>query len=403
MLQWLNNPPDHLSEDDQEVFITSTYMSAGAFLVHLLYLVFFIVYDFKVLALFNIFSICIFAACFLWVRFGKNPSVIFTIGTLEIYIHAYLAASTFGLDAGFHLFLYGASLTWFLQNISLYKKILIGFFSAALSLLIIESVPATVELTNISPEIRMFVNLFNNVYFMLMLMSMTLSYNLSVNKARRQINTEFERSERLLHNILPPPIARRLKDKEKDEEENIADGFPACSVLFADIVGFTLISQQLSPSRLVAMLNEIFSMFDQLAEKHDLEKIKTIGDAYMVASGLPIPDGNHAQRLADFALDMRQSMLEYSQARGMQISIRIGIHSGPAVAGVIGKKKFIYDVWGDTVNTASRMESHGLVGEIHISNLTKELLGNQYCFEDLGEQNIKGKGMMRTWLLKDTA
>ena len=161
-------------------------------------------------------------------------------------------------------------------------------------------------------------------------------------------------------------------------------------------------SQQLAPTKLVAMLNEIFSLFDNLAESHNLEKIKTIGDAYMVASGIPHLDGNHATKLALFSLDMQQCMNEYSQNFGLSIQIRIGIHSGPAVAGVIGKKKFIYDIWGDTVNTASRMESHGQTGEIHISNLTKELLGNEFLYEDRGEISVKGKGKMRTWFLKGT-
>ena len=170
-----------------------------------------------------------------------------------------------------------------------------------------------------------------------------LFYHLSVTQAKQALSQKFERSESLLHNVLPPPIATRLKNKEK----NIADGFPACSVLFADIVGFTVMSQQLTPERLVGMLNDIFSLFDKLAKEHDLEKIKTIGDAYMVASGIPDHDGNHAQNLAEFALDIRESMEQYRIKMGFDINIRIGIHSGPAVAGVIGR------------NTAARMESHG--------------------------------------------
>ena len=141
-------------------------------------------------------------------------------------------------------------------------------------------------------------------------------------------------------------------------------------------------------------------LFDKLANNHGLEKIKTIGDSYMVVSGVPHEDGGHAQKIADFALDMRKFMTSYKTNKGMDIGIRIGVHSGPAVAGVIGKNKFIYDIWGDTVNTASRMETHGQAGEIHISNLTKELLGSAYQFDDAGQSEIKGKGLMKTWLLK---
>jgi class 3 adenylate cyclase len=170
-------------------------------------------------------------------------------------------------------------------------------------------------------------------------------------------------------------------------------------VLFADIVGFTVLSQQMSPKKLVSMLNDIFSAFDRLVAQHRLEKIKTIGDAYMVAAGIPDQQGNHAVLMADFALDMRDAMTEFSRENGLDITVRIGINSGPAVAGVIGEHKFIYDIWGDTVNTASRMESHGRPGEIHVSNLTRELLGNAYRFEDCGEIPVKGKGNMRTWIL----
>lgn len=170
--------------------------------------------------------------------------------------------------------------------------------------------------------------------------------------------------------------------------------------MFADIVGFTQISSQISPPELVSLLNDIFSTFDRLAQKHGLEKIKTIVDAYMVVGGLPMPRSDRAEAIAQMALDMQQAIIDFSNTNDRDFSIRIGINSGPVVAGVIGIKKFIYDLWGDTVNTASRMESHGLPGCIKVTSATYERLQDKYLLESRGALEVKGKGMMTTYLLK---
>nr|MCF6373289.1 adenylate/guanylate cyclase domain-containing protein [Tychonema sp. BBK16] len=169
--------------------------------------------------------------------------------------------------------------------------------------------------------------------------------------------------------------------------------------MFADIVGFTQLSASILPKQLVYLLNDIFSKFDHLAEKHGLEKIKTIGDSYMVVGGLPNPRSDHAEAIAEMALDMQEAIMEYRENLGISLSIRIGIHSGPVVAGIIGKKKFIYDLWGDTVNTASRMESHGLPDTIQISEATYLLIEDQYQFKKRGSISVKGKGEMAAYLL----
>jgi class 3 adenylate cyclase len=202
-------------------------------------------------------------------------------------------------------------------------------------------------------------------------------------------------SERLLLNVLPAPIAERLKTGEN----MIVDRFDAVSVMFADIVGFTTVASKTSPEALVTMLNEVFSMFDKLAEQHGLEKIKTIGDAYMVVAGIPQPVADHATAIAHMALDMIAGVEAYAQRSNSELSIRVGIHSGSVVAGVIGTKKFIYDLWGDTVNTASRMESSGLPGRIQVTQATEALLRAQFVLEERGLVEIKGKGSMRTFLL----
>ncbi|WP_293354927.1 MULTISPECIES: adenylate/guanylate cyclase domain-containing protein [unclassified Microcoleus] len=211
----------------------------------------------------------------------------------------------------------------------------------------------------------------------------------------RELAEEKEKSERLLLNILPGPIAQRLKEGEN----TIADSFAEVTVMFADLVGFTKLSAHLSPAELVELLNEIFSAFDELAERYGLEKIKTIGDAYMVVGGLPKVSDNHAESIAEMAIDILGAMATIRTKGGQPLSIRIGIHTGPVEAGVIGTKKFTYDLWGDTVNTASRMESQGIPGGIQVTVATYERLRNKYVFEERGVISVKGKGDMMTYLL----
>jgi PAS domain S-box-containing protein len=207
-----------------------------------------------------------------------------------------------------------------------------------------------------------------------------------------------QETENLLLNILPKTIAEQLKKSP----EAIAEHFDEVSILFSDIVGFTPLSARLSPIELVQLLNEMFSRFDRLAETYKLEKIKTIGDAYMVAAGLPLHRDDHAIAIANMAIDMQTCIKEFSSQYREEFQIRIGIHSGPVVAGVIGTKKFIYDLWGDTVNVASRMESSGIPGKIQITSDTYEFLKHDsYILEERGQIAVKGKGDMITYWLID--
>ncbi|MEI1280433.1 adenylate/guanylate cyclase domain-containing protein [Leptospira venezuelensis] len=216
----------------------------------------------------------------------------------------------------------------------------------------------------------------------------SLFYFISKNKQ------EHDRAENLLLNILPEPIAERLKRNPS----TIADGYKMVSILFADIENFTVISQKVSPETLVHFLNDVFSHFDILAEKYGMEKIKTIGDAYMAVSGIPIWNEDHARRAMEMAIEMQKFVKTLHDPSGRPLRMRIGIHSGPVVAGVIGKKKFAYDLWGDAVNTASRLESHGVPGRIQISETTYELLEDTSQIEIRRLIDVKGKGEMRTYL-----
>ena len=213
--------------------------------------------------------------------------------------------------------------------------------------------------------------------------------------AEAALRHQQEQTERLLRNMLPEAISNRLKQQPGSITEDFAD----VTVLFADIVGFTKIAASMSAIQLVNLLNPIFSAFDHLSERYGLEKIKTIGDAYMVVGGLPLCLPNHAQAIAHMALDMQTAIALFNAENKQNLNIRIGIHSGPVVAGVIGLKKFTYDLWGDTVNIASRMESHGFNGKIQVSEDTYKRLCNDFLLEKRGEIEVKGKGIMTTYLL----
>jgi class 3 adenylate cyclase len=210
------------------------------------------------------------------------------------------------------------------------------------------------------------------------------------------LEREHQQSDALLRNILPDPVAERMKRGEL----TIADRTESATVLFADIVGFTAMSAATSPEELVGMLNDVFTRFDLLADKHGAEKVKTIGDCYMVASGILNGQDDHAQTIAALALELRDALRDLRVPGSSPLQLRMGMHTGPVVAGVIGKRKFAYDLWGDTVNTASRMESHGEPGEVHCSQSVADRLQGIYEFEDRGVIMVKGKGPMHTYLLR---
>ena len=215
---------------------------------------------------------------------------------------------------------------------------------------------------------------------------------LELQREKEMLHIEQMKSEKLMLNILPKPIADRLKRGEK----NIAGSYPEVTVLFSDLVGFTKMSAKKTAPELVKLLNDIFSRFDKRAELLGLEKIKTIGDAYMAVGGLPIPRSDHAEIVADMALGMYEDLAEFNQANQQEIQMRIGIHSGPVVAGVIGFTKFSYDLWGNTVNTASRMESTSGNGRIQVSAMTHELLKEHFVLEEREMIECKGLGPMLT-------
>ena len=229
--------------------------------------------------------------------------------------------------------------------------------------------------------------------------------NLETQKLYEQVLIEQDLSEMLLNNMLPQAIAQRLKGRSKLTanllDQAIVDSYANVTVLFADIVGFTAFSQLVSPEVMVDVLNDLFTRFDHIAEHRGLEKIKTIGDSYMAAAGLPVVVTDHADRAAHMALDMLVAIQDFNAGTQYPLNIRIGMSTGAAVAGIIGKSKFLYDIWGDVVNTASRMESHGTAGRIHMSDATRQALIQPFSYEHCGVNQVKDKGAMSTWFLNN--
>jgi adenylate cyclase len=212
-----------------------------------------------------------------------------------------------------------------------------------------------------------------------------------------EIAAERAKSDRLLRNVLPARIAERLRE----EPGSLAEQFDAATVLFADLVAFTPLAEQLGPERTADMLNALVSRFDDLAERFELEKIKTIGDAYLVVGGVPDRTPDHAIRVVRMGLEMIRATTAYAQECNLPLVVRVGVHSGPVVAGVIGRTKFAYDVWGDTVNVASRLESSGVPGEVQASEATVALLGDDFSIEPRGPLELKGKGTVVAYLVRD--
>ncbi len=235
----------------------------------------------------------------------------------------------------------------------------------------------------------------NSLSSLLLLGAIVAYFRYAALNAEAELETERRRSDALLLNILPGSIASRLKGGET----LIADRFESATVLFADLVGFTQMAQESPPEDVIRVLDEIFSRFDEAAMSLGLEKVKTIGDAYMVIGGAPEQTANHAERMVRLGMSMLAIVREVGTLVGRRLEVRIGIHSGTVIGGVIGKNKFAYDFWGDTVNTASRMESHGVPGRIHVTEATVSELGGLFLTEERGPIEVKGKGSLRTYFV----
>ena len=286
------------------------------------------------------------------------------------------------------------SIAWF--AVYIFMTALSGFFDYYLADSVISTAKSVPIRTSVFFFVLNFIAVSSIVYLLLRFSTLEREKAaLRLDEAHRLLQIEQERSEKLLLNILPGAIAERLKNSS----QTIADGFADVSVMFVDIVNFTRVAEGLTPQQVFAMLNRIFSSFDELAEKYGMEKIKTIGDAYMVAGGLNSAMADYTDAIADMALDMRDLLHRDFNVNQMHLEVRIGVGTGPVVAGVVGKKKFIYDLWGDTVNIASRITSEGVPGMIQVDEVTYRRLHERYDFHEPQTIYLKGKGNMVVYRL----
>ncbi len=342
----------------------------------------------------NALGALVWAATPLLHRFGSLAATV--AFAVSVYASNFVITAMLGLNSGVQLYYIPAAAlaVLFLGVERLALSVLFVLAAAALMLAAYFLLPAD---TGLLERPMLEVNLVVSIVATLGILFAIVAYAVrEIARAEAKAEYEFQRSESLLANILPPAIAERLKS---GKDRVIADSYDEASILFADMTGFTARSSQAPPVQMVEFLNRVFTGFDRLVEQYGLEKIKTTGDGYMVVSGVPRPRADHAEALANFALEMQKFAGGIRDAAGQGVSIRIGLAIGPVVAGVVGTRKFFYDVWGDAVNTASRMESTGEPGKVQVTAQTHALLGHGFVFEERGVIEVRGKGAMRTWFL----
>ena len=372
----------------------ATGLPAGA-LIHGTWAVLFWGLDMRVLALWDMASTLLWIACSraMITRRGLIlPIVLVTF--FEVPLRALLATYYCGTTSAFWMFTLVSMIVVILAPIATRRVryvlaagfALLAAATAALPLV----VPPPVTL---SPGWELTFLTSNIIGASMVMFLVLIVFDTAVDRAETGLEREFNRAEGLLHNILPDAIALRLKDGETV----IADEHAEATVLFADIVNFTQASARLTPAQLVETLNRVFTEFDRLAQQHGTEKIKTIGDAYMAVVGVPEAQDDHATTAVRLALDMLRAARRISAETHFPIDLRIGINSGPVVAGVIGSHKFAYDLWGDAVNVAARMESHGTPGEVLITEATRRLLDDSIPLRPAGSREVKGKGVMQVF------
>lgn len=385
-----------IKPENRRIYEALNVVSLFGIFFHFLFIFFFLFLGIKLLAYFNIISVLAWFSVNLLNKKAYHRTAFIVIET-ELAAHAVLAVHFTGWDFGFqyYLIILTAGIAMMPEG---NRTLRAGLFLLACSLFIgLNYYALKREITWTGSVLLMtLVNTANIAATFFLIVVPVYYFKNAADRAEAALEAERRKTEALLHSILPVSVASRLKENTG----TIADGFDEVTVIFADIVDFAGLSKNISPERLVDILNNVFSRFDGLLDGRGLEKIKTIGDAYMVAAGVPEKRKDHAEAAADFALDMLSEVGGFNAEQKMNLSVRIGMNSGPVVAGIIGKKKFSYDLWGDCVNTASRMESQGKPGEIQVTRDTYELLKNKYDFIDRGTIRIKGKGEMHTYFLK---
>ena len=389
---WLK-PNQKLDPASERIFMIATVTIPLALIIHLLYIPLFYWMGLPVLVIYNMVST---GAWFLVLHLVRRVrfNEAWCVFSVEILIQAILCVQYAGWSFGFQYYLFTlVGISFLLPNNARLSMTIAVLAILEFGLLVLW---ANDSPTHFSTPFMFTCRVINSCCAFAILLFIETFHQKIILETEKKLGDAMATNEELLQNVFPTKVLQTLKD----QKGIIAERFESATVLFADIVDFTPLSEKMSAIELVHLLDKLFSRFDALVRKHGLEKIKTIGDAYMVAAGVPVARVNHAELMADFALDFLECLRQFNLENNLELKMRIGINSGPVVAGVIGKWKFLYDLWGDCVNTAARMEGHGVPGEIQITEYTRNLISDVFDIQERGFVEIKGKGLMKTYLLK---
>ncbi|MEM6666949.1 MAG: adenylate/guanylate cyclase domain-containing protein [Pseudomonadota bacterium] len=396
VMDWMRQTPQNAPKDLARYVVYWRVFYILAAIGHAFTLITFWFAGVGAMVLFNVFSVGAFILAYVFLMRGAYQ-VGYWLAITELTLHGILAVICVGTDTGFQNYPFLVLILCFIQP----------FYRVRISVLIASAILASAvavriyaanaaPLYEVAATMEVVMACVSMVTWPLFVLAMVLPFVRASARAEQQIASAFGESERLLLNILPQPIATRLKVSNA----MIADNYQNAAVMFADIAGFTALSDRLPPADVVTLLNDVFNAIDEVASRYPVEKIKTIGDAYMAVAGLPVPIDDPEQVVANMALDIRSAVERFEvPGTGEPLQVRIGLNSGKVVAGVIGQKKFAYDLWGDAVNLASRMESTGVIGRIQMTEEFARRLGHGFQIEPRGLTEVKGKGQVETCFL----
>ena len=393
---WITSVPDHVPDNLARYYVYWKIFYVLAGVSHFMTLLMFLQNGVTFMAVFNVFSVSIFAAASILLRRGYYRLAYWGAFT-ELVLHGIAATICVGVEYGFQGYPFLVVVLLFIQPFYSWR------FSTLMSAVVLASAGIVSYYALDNPPIYLipeqwqtFLKILAITTWPLYVLAMVLPFIRASARAEKELASAYGESERLLLNILPAPIARRLKRTSG----MIADDYDRVAILFADIAGFTNMSDRLQPAQIVTLLNEVFNAIDELVAKYGVEKIKTIGDAYMVVAGVPNRIDDPEDTIARLALDIQATVSRFTEpGTDDPVSVRVGINAGKVVAGVIGNRKFAYDLWGDAVNVASRMESTGEIGRIQVPDELAATLQDRFTFEPRGEVEIKGKGKIATSFL----
>jgi class 3 adenylate cyclase len=396
LLQWLMTIPDDVPKETRRYFLYwKVFYFLGA-ITHFMALVMLALAGVTFMAWFNVVSVPVFVLAFIMLRYGRYR-LPFWLVNLELTAHGIAATICVGPEVGLQCYIFPVAVLVFVQPFySLRVSVLLAGANLVILALLMYFVTGRPPVYQLSDFWLVAATVTTWTLFPATLIAMVLPFIAEARRAEKALEAAYDESESLLLNILPKPIAERLKRGSG----KIADDHDRVAVLFADIVGFTNLSDRLPPATVVDLLDQVFNAFDTLAEKYGVEKIKTIGDAYMVVAGVPTAQDEPEAIIARMALDIRDAVERFTLPdTGEPMQVRIGINSGRVVAGVIGQRKFAYDLWGDAVNVAARMEATGEPGKIQLPESMARQLADRFNFEPRGTVEVKGKGTMKTVFL----